>query len=56
MPVPCAAEKARSLDDDHIITSFCPETAPGVAFKLLELMTDESTSHTVAEAMGFSLQ
>ncbi|MCR5005837.1 MAG: DJ-1/PfpI family protein [Clostridiales bacterium] len=42
--------------DDHIITSFCPETAPGVAFKLLGLMTDESTSHTVAAAMGFSLQ
>ena len=25
--------------DKNIITSFCPETAPGVAFKLLEILT-----------------
>lgn len=25
--------------DNNVITSYCPETAPGVAFKLLELLT-----------------
>lgn len=39
--------------DENIITSFCPETAAGVAFKLLEMLTSKETMQMVKSAMGF---
>lgn len=39
--------------DDNVITSYCPETAPGVAFKLLEKLTSAEQMQIVKEAMGF---
>jgi protein deglycase len=39
--------------DGHIITSYCPETAPGVAFKLLEMLTSKEQMEVVKTAMGF---
>jgi len=39
--------------DDNIITSSCPETAPGVAFRLLERLTSTEKMMIVKEAMGF---
>ncbi len=39
--------------DENIITSYCPETAPGVAFKLLELLTSTEEMERVMQAMGF---
>lgn len=39
--------------DKNIITSFCPETATGVAFKLLEMLTTIETMENVKKAMGF---
>lgn len=39
--------------DKNIITSYCPETAPGVAFKLLEELTSTEQMETVKRAMGF---
>jgi len=39
--------------DRNVITSYCPETAPGVAFKLLELLTSKKQMEIVKEAMGF---
>lgn len=39
--------------DDNIITSYCPETASGVAFKLLEKLTSAEEMQTVRTAMGF---
>lgn len=39
--------------DDNIITSYCPETASGVAFKLLECLTSSEKMQVVKEAMGF---
>jgi len=41
--------------DKNIITSYCPETAPRVAFKLLELLTSKEQMEVVRKAMGFSL-
>jgi len=38
--------------DKNIITSCCPETAPGVAFKLLELLTTRQQMEKVKIAMG----
>ncbi|EGW38791.1 DJ-1/PfpI family protein [Desulfosporosinus sp. OT] len=40
--------------DKNIITSYCPETASGVAFKLLELLTSKEHMEVVKNAMGFS--
>lgn len=40
--------------DRNIITSYCPETAPKVAFKLLELLTSKEQTEIVKKAMGFS--
>ncbi|MCL2774696.1 MAG: DJ-1/PfpI family protein [Oscillospiraceae bacterium] len=40
--------------DENIITSYCPETAPQVAFKLLELLTSKQQAEIVKSAMGFS--
>ena len=39
--------------DRNVITSYCPETAPGVAFKLLELLTSMELMENVKQAMGF---
>ena len=39
--------------DRNVITSYCPETAPGVAFKLLELLTSIELMENVKQAMGF---
>lgn len=39
--------------DKNVITSYCPETAPGVAFKLLELLTTKEDMEKVKHAMGF---
>ncbi len=39
--------------DDNIITSYCPETAPEVAFQLLEKLTSKEKMQTVKTAMGF---
>lgn len=39
--------------DKNIITSYCPETASGVAFKLLEKLTSKEKMEIVKRAMGF---
>ena len=39
--------------DDNIITSYCPETAAGVAFKLLEKLTSKEQMEVVKQAMGY---
>lgn len=39
--------------DRNIITSYCPETASKVAFKLLELLTSKEQTEIVKKAMGF---
>ncbi|MBE6087720.1 MAG: DJ-1/PfpI family protein [Clostridium beijerinckii] len=39
--------------DKNIITSYCPETASSVAFKLLEMLTSEEKMKIVKAAMGF---
>ncbi|MCI9977604.1 DJ-1/PfpI family protein [Clostridioides difficile] len=41
--------------DKNIITSYCPETASHVAFKLLEMLTSREQMETVKLAMGFKL-
>ncbi len=43
----------RIVVDKNIITSFCPETASDVAFKLLELLFGEEMARTVSAAMGY---
>ena len=40
--------------DRNVITSFCPETAPGVAFCLLGKLVGESSAQLVSKAMGFN--
>ena len=39
--------------DDNVITSYCPETASSVAFKLLEKLTSTEQMEVVKRAMGF---
>ena len=39
--------------DDNVVTSYCPETAPEVAFQLLRVLTSEEEMKTVKRAMGF---
>lgn len=41
------------VTDQNIITSYCPQTAPEVAFRLLEKLTSEEDMKRVREAMGF---
>ncbi|HBG7379406.1 TPA: DJ-1/PfpI family protein [Clostridioides difficile] len=41
--------------DKNIITSYCPETALHVAFKLLEMLTSKEQMDEVKLAMGFKL-
>ena len=39
--------------DGNIITSYCPKTAPDVAFCLLELLTNKEKMEEVKAAMGY---
>ncbi len=39
--------------DENIITSYCPQTAPLVAFKLLEMLIGEEKTKEVSTAMGY---
>jgi 4-methyl-5(b-hydroxyethyl)-thiazole monophosphate biosynthesis len=39
--------------DGNMITSYCPETAPNVAFELLKMLTSEEEMIVVKKAMGF---
>lgn len=39
--------------DGNIITSYCPETAPFVAFELLKMLTSEEEMRVIKTAMGF---
>lgn len=39
--------------DGNIITSYCPETAPMVAFELLKMLTSEEEMTVIKKAMGF---
>lgn len=39
--------------DGNIITSYCPETAPNVAFELLKMLTSEEETAVIKKAMGF---
>lgn len=39
--------------DRNIITSYCPKTAPDVAFELLAMLTSEEKTKLVKEAMGY---
>lgn len=41
--------------DDTIITSYCPQTAPQVAFALLEMLTSSAKMKQVKEAMGYEV-
>lgn len=43
----------RVVIDDNIITSYCPETAPDVAFELLRKLVGEEKMLSVKHAMGF---
>ncbi len=39
--------------DNNIITSYCPQTATGVAFELLRALTSADKMNIVKKAMGF---
>jgi 4-methyl-5(b-hydroxyethyl)-thiazole monophosphate biosynthesis len=39
--------------DGNIITSYCPATAPDVAFELLKMLTSEKEMDVIKKAMGF---
>lgn len=41
--------------DGNIITSYCPETAVGVAFQLLEMLVGAEKMREVKNAMGYSI-
>lgn len=43
----------RVVKDGNIISSFCPETAPDVAFTLLEALKSRELAEKVRELMGF---
>ena len=40
--------------DRNIMTSYCPQPAPGVAFQLLEMLTSREQMQVVKAAMGFA--
>lgn len=42
--------------DRNIITSYCPETAPGVAFELLEMLTSHEVADRARYIMGFPVK
>ena len=39
--------------DGNIITSYCPQTAPSVAFEMLKMLLGEEKVNAVKEGMGF---
>ena len=39
--------------DDNIITSYCPQTAPQVAFELLERLIGEEKTNLIKTGMGY---
>ena len=41
------------VTDDNIITSFCPKTAPYVAFELLEILKGSDMTKRVKHLMGY---
>ena len=41
--------------DDNVITSYCPQTAPEVAFTLLAKLTSKEKMNIVKKAMGYRL-
>lgn len=43
----------RIVIDDNVITSYCPETAPDVAFELLSKLCGKDNMLTVKKAMGY---
>ena len=43
----------RVVVDDNIITSYCPETAPNVAFEPLKKLCGDEKMFIVKEAMGY---
>ena len=43
----------RIVIDKNVITSFCPETAVGVAFTLLSLLVGDEKASVVSKAMGY---
>ena len=43
----------RIVIDDNIITSFCPETAPHVAFELLRKLVGDEKMLIIKKSMGF---
>ena len=43
----------RIVVDDNIITSYCPETAPDVAFELLNKLVGTEKMRIVKKAMGY---
>lgn len=45
----------RIVVDKNIITSYCPETAPDVAFELLKMLVGQEKMLTVKQAMGFKI-
>lgn len=42
------------VEDGNIITSYCPKTAPEVAFRLLEKLTDWETTEYIKTIMGYN--
>lgn len=44
----------RIVVDKNIITSYCPETAPDVAFELLKMLVGQEKMLTIRQAMGFN--
>lgn len=54
--LPCFLENVineRIVADNNIITSYCPETAPDVAFELLKKLCGEEKMLVVKRAMGY---
>lgn len=41
------------VTDENIITSYCPQTAPEVAFRLLEMLTETDVMNRIKFLMGF---
>ena len=39
--------------DNNIITSYCPQTAPTVAFKLMALLIGEENVNVIKHGMGY---
>ena len=53
---PKVIEQQALVIDQQVITSYCPETAPAVAFALLEMLTSNYDANQVRIAMGFEPQ